>query len=41
MFISKTSAATLPLTRFRGLAREPEIRARVQSSARVRRVAHP
>ena len=41
MFICKTFAAALPLTRFRGLARVPEIRARVPRSARVGEVAHP
>ena len=41
MLISETSAAPLPLTRFRGLACVPEIRAREPSSARVPGVAHP
>ena len=35
MLVRKTSTATLPLTRFRGLARVPEKRARVPG------VAHP
>ena len=44
MLISETSAAAIPLTRFRGLARVPDIRAGVPSSARVPGVvpgAHP
>ena len=39
MLISETSAA-LPFTRFRGLARVPDIRANVPSSACVPGVAH-
>ena len=39
MLISESSAAALPSTRFRGLARVPEIRASVPSSARVPGVA--
>ena len=39
MLISETFAAALPLTRFRGIARVPEKRARVSSSARVPVVA--
>ena len=35
MLVSETSAATFPLTRFRGLTRDPEKRAREPSSARV------
>ena len=41
MLISETSAAALPLTRFRGLARVPSIRIRERSSVRVPGVAHP
>ena len=41
MLVSKTSAAAVPLTRFRGLARVPQKRACVPSLARVPGVAHP
>ena len=41
MLVSETSAAALPLTRFRGLARVPEKRARVSSATCVPWVAHP
>ena len=41
MLISGTSAAALPLTRFRGLARVPEKRPRVPSSVHVPGAAHP
>ena len=39
MLISETSASALPLTRFLGLARVPDIPAGVPSSARVAGVA--
>ena len=41
MLVSETFAAAFPLTRFRGLARMPQKRARVPSSACVPGVAHP
>ena len=41
MVINETSAAALPLTRFRGLARVPDIRIRVPSSTGMSGVAHP
>ena len=41
VLISETFAAVLALTRFCSLARAPEKRARVPSSARVPGVAHP
>ena len=41
MLVSDTSAAALPLPLFNGLARVPEKRARVPSSAHVPGVAHP
>ena len=41
MLVCETFAAAFPLARFRGLARVPEKRARVPSSARVPGVAHP
>ena len=40
MMVSETSAAAFPLARFCGLARVPEKRARVTSSARVLGGAH-
>ena len=41
MLVSETSAAVFLLTRFRGLVRVPEKRARVPNLARVPGVAHP
>ena len=41
MLVSETSADAFSLTRFRDLARVPEKRARVSSSARVPGVARP
>ena len=41
MLVSETSAAAFPLTCFRDLARVPEKRAHVPSSAPVPGIAHP